>query len=791
MKIVRTEYEVVSGRPVVSLFCREDGKRKVVQDDSLVPYFYVPYNERDRVPGIQYDSSQHYTSIYGERLAKIYTTLPSDVPKLRDKYSRHYEADIVFPIRWLIDKGDQLEACSPKVMFIDIETTNTGRVPDPNTAPEPIICMTAYSDNVYTTFIYRSNLSEGSETRMAYDTLHEIHYYRSEEELVQGFLDYYVNEEPDVLTGWNFTLFDLPYIINRMKRIGIDYTRMSPMGIVYSDEQYRNTTIKGVSIVDLLATYKHFTQPTQGMKGSYTLDAIGRDVVGAGKVGSSSNIRWMWKYKLDELIKYNLHDTYLCVAIDEKEKLLDFLNELRILCHCQLEDCLTTTRLLDSYVLRMFHNELVFPSKQHYITKKYQGAIVESTGSGLHENVTVYDLKSLYPSIVLLANLSPESMRDKLEEGTVQLGDHYVRQDIDGYLPKVISQLMKERVRYKKLMTQETYGSDQHKFYDMRQYAMKIVLNAIYGQTAYSGSRLFDQRVAETITWMGRQIITWSKEYLNSIGYKVIYVDTDSCHVAFGDSDVDHVKVVLELVNDSYNEFAKQMGLSGNQFLEMELDKIYRKVFYGKDTKKRYAGALQYKDGKSVDALDIWGFETKRSDASKFTKDMMTKVFDMVLRQDKSKDEVLRYIGNEIDRVRTGKFKFEEIGIPKGMTRDPRSYSRGVPNKNLASWQQKGVPANIRGTLYSIDVLGLEISSKPKLIYVSKMPDGYEHTDAICIDEEKQVPPGTQIDVEKMLEKIVKAKLESIFEGLGWKMSDLQLWWRGRAPKQGYQETLL
>lgn len=788
MHILRTEYEIVDYKPQIFVFCREDGKRKIIEDKSLKPYFYVPYNERDKVKGLVYEDTP-YRTIYGDMVAKVYVTYPKEVTLFKEQFSANYEADVLFPLRYLIDKVREFEPCNPQPMFIDIETDDSGRVPDPHTSPEEIIAITAFSRDVYTTFIYRSDISEGKGNKISWDTLHEIIYYRSEQDMLNGFLDYFENEEPDVITGWNFINFDLPYIINRMKRLGIDYTRLSPLGKVYIDE-YRegNITVKGISVIDLMATYKNLTQPTQGLKGSYSLDAVSNEVLGEGKIGSGGNVKWLWKFHLDELIDYNTNDTRLCVEIDKKEQLIGFLNELRMLCHCQLEDCLTPTRLIDCYILKTYHDILVFPSKSHMVTEKYEGALVESYGGGIHKYVTAYDLKSLYPSIIVTAGLSPESMRDSAEENTIKLGKFYVRQDIKGYLPEIIKTLFGERNKYKKLRNSEEYQSDMYKFYDMRQSAMKILLNAIYGQTAYTGSRIYDPRVAETITWMGRQVISWSRDYINSLGIKVLYLDTDSCHVEFGIFDLELMEQVHKMINQSYDEFIKKYGITSHIF-EMEMEKVYRKIFYSKEAKKRYAGHLIYKDGATVDTVDVWGFEIKRSDASALTKRVLKNVFDMVLQQDKSKEEVMRYIGDEIDKMRKGEFRFSDIGIPKGMSKPAHEYIKDY-NEELPSWGQKGVTANIRGALYSLDELKLELSNKPKMLYIEKIANGHPEIDVICFDEDKQVPAGTIVDVEKMLDKTVRAKLDPIFTGLGWNISELDPWWKGKAPKKGYQETL-
>ena len=121
MKLVRTEYIIEDNLPTVYLFCREDGKRKIIKDRTLRPYFYVPYEEKDKLSGVEVDK-EIFQSVYGEKLARIYTTMPSDVATFRDMYSRSYESDVLFPLRWLIDKVDVLEPCSPPIMMVDIET---------------------------------------------------------------------------------------------------------------------------------------------------------------------------------------------------------------------------------------------------------------------------------------------------------------------------------------------------------------------------------------------------------------------------------------------------------------------------------------------------------------------------------------------------------------------------------------------------------------------------------------------------------------------------------------------
>jgi len=701
----------------------------------------------------------------------------------------------------MIDEVDSLDPVIPKVMYLDIEVNST-KVPKVLYPNDEVVCITCCVNDIYTTFIWKHDLSTGIEHREFSECLSEIRYFRSEEAMLQAFLDYVNIGEVDIMTGWNTSRFDLPYLINRMERLRIDYNKLSPMGSAYTREEFGQqvAVIKGISTIDLYDLYRLMTVQKQGQEESYKLDFIGKKVLGVGKTELIPNIRWLWRHNLEKLIEYNRMDTFLTVGIDQKMSMIPFYDELRRLCFCNLEDCLARGRMMDSYILRMFHGKTIFPSKTAHTKYEYEGATVAKWAHGIQTNVVVFDIRSLYPSIIWSFNLSPETYSDKALSGTIKIGKACFKQSPKGILPQTVETLFEERAKYKKLMSNAVPDSPQFKVYDNRQYALKTILNALYGQTAFPGNRTYTPQIAETITWVGRNIIKWSKDFLENLGHSVIYIDTDSCHFPISEIDIDYINGIRDLLNASYSDFVKALGAEKHIF-EIEFEKIYRKAFYGK-SKKRYAGSVCYKDGNEVDKLEIWGLETKRSDASQFTRKLMEVVLDMLLRQDKTKDEVMRYIGDEIDRLRKGDYNFTEIGIPKGITKELHEYGGKLTLDDKGKVKSRsGIPVNIRGAIYATKVLGHELSSKPKMIYILDLPEGLPKThkfhdgtekkiDSLCFDDDSQVPPGTIVDVEKMLIKTVRDKLEPIFEALDWKMSALNPWWRGKAPKAGIQEKL-
>jgi len=804
MHLVRCEYQIEHGLPVIYLFCREDGKRVMKKVTDFRPYFYVLESEKNRSP-LKYDPAT-FTGLHGERLVKAYTVVPSDVPKERENFSKSWESDVLFPIRYMIDEVKSIEPVELKIMHVDIEIASS-KVPKVLYPNDEVVCLTCYSNDTYTTFVWRNDLSPGIEYREFLECVSEIRYYRNEVDMLKGLVNYVAAEEPDILTGWNTSRFDLPYLSNRMEKLKIDHNKLSPMGSVYCHEEFGQqvAVVKGMSTIDLYDLYRTATIQKQGQEESYKLDFIGKKVVGVGKTESNPNIKWLWKHDLEKLIEYNRMDTYLTVNIDEKMKLIDFFDELRRLCFCNLEDCHSTTRMIDSYILKSFHGKVVFPAKPKHEDKYgYEGAFVESWAEGIYDNVVVFDIRSLYPSALWSLNLSPESISDTPILNAIKVNKVYVRQTPRGVLPQTVETLFKERAKYKNLLKNEAPDTQQYKIYDNRQYALKTILNAIYGQTAFAGSRIYSPQIAETITWIGRGIIHWSKDFLEGLGLKVIYCDTDSTHFPLGgEVDIAYIEGIRDLLNESYNDFAHKLGAQKHMF-QIEFEKVYRKAFYGK-SKKRYAGVICYKDGKPMNKLETWGLETRRSDASQLTRRLMETVLDMILRQDKTKDDVLRYIGDEIDRIRKGNYSFSELGIPKGITKDFHEYGGLITLDDEGHVKSKsGVPVNIRGAIYATEVLGHELSSKPKMLYILDLPEGLpkyykfgagpdtveKKIDSICFDDDSQVPPGTVVNVELMLQKTVRDKLESIFDAIGWKMSSLNPFWRGKAPKQGAQEPL-
>ena len=269
-RIVRTEYSVSGNRPVVWCFSRDEkGKRVIMRDASLKPYFYVPTGSQPHdisidLNGMWRTEKDCATSVDGRRLDMIETILPEHVSALRESFDKTYEADVMFPSRYLIDKVDSLERVELRVLTIDIETDTDGRnVPDPTRADQPINCVTVHDsyDDAFITVAFRKDLKPSVKCRMYEGRLQEIHLFNNELSMLNCLFGIMRELEPDVITGWYVIRFDLTYLITRAMRIsGAEYWKMSPMNRVYlRDSRENNVVIKGVACVDLYDAYRQFT----------------------------------------------------------------------------------------------------------------------------------------------------------------------------------------------------------------------------------------------------------------------------------------------------------------------------------------------------------------------------------------------------------------------------------------------------------------------------------------------------------------------------------------------------
>ena len=789
--INQAEYSNTPTGPVVHIFGREsDGTAHQLKISGFRPYFWVRENEAGRPNEKNIEvSDEKGISIKGERLRKIYTEKPTDVRNVREGY-HHYEADIPFATRYLIDAGitggvsfpaDECDwhdvspaqvISKPRVCMCDIECDDLDGFPDEK--KNIINCITCHDsfDDHYTTFVIQGQTPIASGTTAPLENgcfnpeKHTIKVYKTERELMKGFVSYIREKDPDIISGWNFTEFDAPYILKRAEKCGIRQDEFARLA-----GSVDRSAMRGRVIFDLLIAYKKM-QGSQ--KESFRLDAIAEEELGEHKVRYTGKLTELLDNEPLKMIEYNFKDVELCVKINQKNNIIDFYQEVSRYVGCPLDKALNSSNVIDIYILRKASGKFVLPSKGNSTSKEFEGATVFSPSTGIRENVIVLDLKSLYPMAMMTLNASPET---KSNDGEIRAPNGIrFRKSPDGLTRAIISELMKERDERKALRNTFPYGSDEYTLYDMQQNVLKVIMNTYYGVSGFSRFRLYDQEIGAAVTSVGRAIIQHTKDVITSHGYEVIYGDTDSCFVQIPASSREETMEIAHSLekelNESYKGFAKNTLNADINFFSIKFEKIYRRFFQG-GSKKRYAGQLVWKEGQEIDKIDIAGLEMKRSDSPQITREIQENILEMILKGN-GKSDVLAYLPAVLKKYRAGEYSLEQTGIPSGINKDLKEYAN--------------LDAHGRGAQYSNDHLKTKFNkgSKPKRVYIKRSfkPDEFPNTDVICFEYPDQIPDGVfEIDWETMLEKTIRAPIERIFEALGWNWDDFD-------PKVAKKTTL-
>ena len=782
--INQVEYTIGPDGPIIHVFGRDQGKHsRHIQVTGFRPYFYVPVHQADNITHpaqITVEEGITYRSIHGEPLRRLYTIKPTDVRELRDRYT-HYEADILFTTRFMIDRGltrgisvpalvsadaDIRPAdiqCPARIAMIDIECEDKRGFPEP--ARDAVICITcwdSYTDD-YTSFIFSpgtehcdlSVLSSqaGRENGCFCAGRHDIRIFETERAMFEGFSAYIHERDPDILSGWNFLEFDLPYIVKRMTALGL-----SPTSLARLEGLTERNTLRGRTVFDLLPAYRkiHATQ-----RESYRLDAVAEAEVGETKIRYTGTISDLWKKDLCLLVEYNFKDVELCVAINEKSRIIEFYREIARYVGCPLERTLNSSSVIDVFVLRKAFGQFVLPSKGYASSEEFEGATVFEPSRGVRENVVVLDLKSLYPMAMMTINASPET-KDPAGELKAPNGIRF-KKEPDGLTRSIISELLIERDEKKKARNRYPFGSPDYVLYDLQQNVIKVIMNTYYGVSGYTRFRLYDREIGAAITSVGRAIIEHTRGVIEKLGFQVIYGDTDSCMVLIPPGSlhdtIAKASGIEDAVNASYTDFAQRELNADRHYFSIKFEKIYRRFFQA-GKKKRYAGHLIWKEGQNADEIDVVGFEIRRSDYPQITKTVQKRIMELILHGE-DYESIKRYLGDVIRNYRAGNYSLDEIGIPGGIGKDLGDYQTD--------------DAHIRGAKYANQYLGMEFAkgSKPKRIYIRNVTAKYQKTDVLCFEYGDQVPPEFQVDWELMLEKTLRQPISRIIDSLGWDWADI------------------
>ena len=566
------------------------------------------------------DGSGTYQSIYGDKLKKVTYWTEEDF-----KTGRVFESDVPLETRILLDRYEDSDEPSKnhRELFFDIEVEVTDGFPEPSKAQNKVTSVAMYTkhDGKYRVYV----LGEGQNNIK--DEV-DIRFYSTESELLKEFLRYWIKVQPTCITGWNTNGFDIPYLYNRLSKVlGEEFANaLSPIQIVKYNPNKKMYRIAGVSSLDYMDLYRKFTYTQQS---SYRLDHIGTIEVGLGKVEYEGTLDDLYRDDIDKFIEYNLNDVEIVKALDQKFKLLDLARAVSHLGRIPYEEVYFSSRYIEGAMLVYLRSlGLVAPSKGANVTydgseSRFSGAYVKSPIPGRYDWVFDLDLTSMYPSIIMSLNMSPETkigkingwdaeefikgeekhysvdkdgksirtftsgeLKDFFNKNEVSISSNGVLYDLKqkGVIPAILEKWFNERVEYRKLAKKygEEGNDELHGYFDRRQLVQKILLNSLYGVLGLTVFRFYDIDNAEGTTTTGQKLIQFTETIANSYYNKIlktdedycIYTDTDSVFYSalplvknrFPSADVEDDKFMTEQILEIAGEVQDYINKSYNYF---------------------------------------------------------------------------------------------------------------------------------------------------------------------------------------------------------------------------------
>ena len=713
-----------------------------------------------------------------------------------------------------------------KLVTIDIEVAAESGFPDVFNCAEELLLITIqdYNTKRITTFGSRPYKTNPNRKNYSYIDCHD------EKGLIYTFLDWWQQHTPEVVTGWNCELYDIPYLVGRVERLMGEKLakKFSPWGIVRRNEiriQGRDNIaydIAGVSIMDYLDLYRK--SPATPNQESFRLDHIALMELGQQKLDHSEfdTFREFYTKNWQKFVDYNIVDVELVDKLEDKLKLIDLCCTRAYDAKINFTDVAFQVRTWDAIIFNYLKKKnIVIPQKdRNQKDEKYAGAYVKEPKPGKYDWVVSFDLNSLYPHLIMQYNISPETLLDqkhpsatveKLLNQEIEIeGDYAVcangaqfKKDKKGFLPELMEKMYNERVIFKKRMIKAKKAYEKTPTKDLEkeiarcnnvQMSKKIALNSAYGAIGNQYFRYYKLANAEAITLSGQVSIRWIENKMNDKMNKILktdgedYViasDTDSIYLHMGplveavyegrekttEGIVGFLNKVCEVelepyIESSYQELADYVN-AYDQKMIMKRENIADRGIW--TAKKRYILNVWDSEGVRYEnaKLKIMGIEAIKTSTPAPCRKFLKDAFSLLMSG--TEDEVIDYI----EKCRKD---FKEL--PPEDVAFPRSLSDVEKWKSTSTMYEKGCPIHVRGAiLYNHYVKKKKLSNKyaaiqngEKIKFCYLKTPNWMHENVISFIQDFP----TELDLEKYVDydlqfnKSFMEPIKVILDCIGW-----------------------
>ena len=801
----------------------ENGKRFETRDE-FFPTLFVKSKKDSK-----------YRTLSGEAVEPIN---PGTVRDCREFYKKYDEIDGFqifgndrYICQYISEKYPEdeikFDISKIKLVTLDIEVASEQGFPDVESCSEEILAITIQDYTTKEIITWGVKPFNNKQSNVTY------HYCPSEYELLSHFINYWMVDVPDVVTGWNIQLYDIPYICKRLNRVLGEklMKRFSNWGLVTEGETFiqgrKHTTfdVGGLTQLDYLDLYKKFTYKAQE---SYRLDYIAEVELGQKKLDHSEfdTFKDFYTQGWQKFIEYNIVDVELVDRLEDKMKLIELALTMAYDAKVNYADVFYQVRMWDNIIYNYLkkRNIVIPPKNKSQKNEKYAGAYVKEPVPGKYDWVVNFDLNSLYPHLIMQYNISPETLVDErhptvnvekilnknltfemYKDYSVCANGAMFRKDIRGFLPELMEKMYQDRVIFKKKMIEAKKEYEKTKNKELVkeiarcnniQMAKKISLNSAYGAIGNQYFRYYKLENAEAITLSGQVSIRWIEGKMNTYLNKllktenvdyVIASDTDSIYLNMGplvetvykgrekttESIVSFLDKVASMELEKYIESSYQELATYvnayDQKMQMKRENIADRGIW--TAKKRYILNVWDSEGVRYEEpkLKMMGIEAVKSSTPAPCRKMIKDALKLMMSG--TEDEVIDFIENA-----RKKFK----SLPPEQISFPRSASDVVKYQSSSDIYVKGTPIHVRGALLFNHYIKqnkltnkyslIQNGEKIKFIYLKKPNTIHENIISFIQEFPKELNLDKYIDYDLQFEKAFLEPLKIILDAIGWKV---------------------
>lgn len=676
-----------SGSPEIFLWGVADGhKRVLVKDRNFLPHVYiVPRDEAQVESLLSSIRSLHHKKISSAEIVqkkyfgnptkaiRLEINTPNDVEKLayavegmpqvkivleQDiRYSMQYMLENkILPCSWVEadvtnaeTRGVQVDSAYellskpqatgredvPRLRLMSVHAIYLSKRGTPNPDRDPIAVLSV-------------STSDG-------DTKQFIMDEAGDGKLLSEFVKFCEQKDPDVIYGFRSNRGLWQYLTRRAAnggiRLGIGRGHEEPHTSVYG-----HVSISGRANVDLFDIASEISEIKLE-----TLEELA-DYVGVKKVDDwevieQQEVQAYWENRRSDLMEFGRQASICTLEIGKR--FLEYLVELSRVTGIPLDHVVaaSTGFRVEWYLMReaVSKGELI-PRRIERPYMPYAGAIVLSPKPGLHENIVSLDFKSMYPSLMIAYNISPDTLVSSDEAGDHEYNvapdvGHRFKRHPPGFYKEALLKLIETRGALRTRISSGDIREEERKVLEARQMAMKLIANASYGYAGWVGSRWYVREVAESTAAWGRASISKAIEACRRVGLELIYGDTDSLFVR---NEPQKVKKLLDVIRS-------ELGL------DIKIDTAYRRILFT-EAKKRYAGITE--DGR----LEVVGLEAVRGDYPKVASKAQRDLLEVILEKPLDKKAALDFVSSLMERISSGSYPYKDFVIWKEISKDLEEY---------------------------------------------------------------------------------------------------------------------